>query len=135
MSSGARANASGKAAEHILACILEYKGISINRQYIAGKNIYGGKLQIDIFIRNLNDFPHGLAIESKWQDVKGTADEKLPYLVANIKQCYPCPAVIVVHGGGIRSGAVRWAKSQVDNNLIAVYSLEEFMSWSLRKLL
>lgn len=134
MSSGTKANSSGKAAEHIITCALEYRGFKIRRQYIAGTNLYGGELKIDIFIDKLKNFCQGLAIESKWQDVRGTIDEKIPYLVANIKNCYPCPAIIVLHGGGIRKGAVMWAKSQVDDKLIAVYSLEEFISWSLRSL-
>lgn len=132
--SGSRANRSGRTAEYILAFILKHQGFSVKKQHIAGKNIYGGRLQIDLFVQGLKNFPDGLAVESKWQDVRGTADEKIPYLVANVQECYPCPTVIVVHGGGIRSGAVKWAKSQINDKLIAVHSLEEFISWAMREL-
>lgn len=132
--SGIRANCSGRIAEKVLDCVLRQRGLEVKNQYLAGKSIYGGELKIDLFVRGLIDFPKGLAIESKWQDVRGTADEKLPYLVANIQQCYPCPAVIVAHGGGIRPGAIKWVKSQINDKLIAVFSLEEFISWAMRSL-
>ncbi|MBD2089518.1 hypothetical protein H6F67_06585 [Microcoleus sp. FACHB-1515] len=135
MSSGSRANLSGKTAEHILACILKHHGFVVKPQYIAGRSIYDCELKIDLFVEGIPAFPKGLAVESKWQDVKGSVDEKLPYLVTNIKSIYPFPAVIVIHGGGTRPGAIRWLKSQVDQDkLIAVLSLEEFVSWVTRKL-
>ncbi len=132
--SGSRANKSGRTAESILQHTLELQGFSVQSQYKIGHNIYGGMLRIDLFVRNTLSFPNGLAIESKWQDVNGSADEKLPYLVQNIRQCYPCPTIVVLQGGGIRQGAIQWIKSQIDDKLIGVYSLEEFISWAMRQL-
>jgi hypothetical protein len=132
--SGSRANKSGRTAESILKHTLELQGFNVQPQYKIGNNIYGGILKIDLFVKNALNFPDGLAIESKWQDVNGSADEKLPYLVQNIRECYPCPTIVVLQGGGIRQGAIQWIKSQIDDKLIGVYSLEEFISWAMRHL-
>jgi hypothetical protein len=73
--------------------------------------------------------------ESKWQEVQGTADEKLCYLVANIRSCYPCPAIVIAGGSGARPGAIKWLRSQVDGvKLYAVFHVEEFVSWCNRNL-
>lgn len=73
---------------------------------------------------------HELIIESKWQSVGGTADEKLPYLCMNIKQRYPYPTIIVLGGEGWHPGAVEWIQCQVDGErLLHVLSVEEFMKW------
>ena len=75
----------------------------------------------------------GLIVESKWQDVSGTADEKFPYLVANIRHCYPLPTVVVASGNGARPGAIAWLRSRVDGTqFVAVQSIEDFVSWILR---
>lgn len=127
---GARANRQGLAAESVIAAMMRDRGHRVIRQYPLGTSIYGGDLRADCYVPDLPGFPRGLAIESKWQQVGGTADEKLPYLVANIRHCYPCPAIVVVGGGGIRPGALRWLRAQADGaQLVAIFSLEEFLSW------
>lgn len=134
-SSGGRANSAGRSAEHLIYCFLEHRGYNVQSQYLAGTNIYGGRLYIDVFCTGIRQFPDGLAVESKWQSTGGSVDEKLPYLIANIQEQYPCPAVIVVAGGGTRPGAILWAKTKVDGQkLINVLSLEEFMAWVMREL-
>jgi hypothetical protein len=134
-SSGGRANSAGRSAEYVILDFLNRKGYTVEYQYPAGTNIYGGRLNIDVFCTGIPQFPNGLAIESKWQSTGGSVDEKLPYLIANIQEKYPCPAVIVVAGGGTRPGAILWAKAKIDGQkLINVLSLEEFMAWVMREL-
>lgn len=83
----------------------------------------------------MSGFSEGLSIECKWQDVGGSADEKYPYLVANIKKRFPCPAIIVVDGGGPKPGAIQWLKSQVDGvKLLHVFNLAEFCSFVNREI-
>src|SRR5436190_22679562 len=100
-----KANAAGRVAEDVLAAVLVSIGVEFERQVIIGRTIYGTNLRVDFVIRNLAAFPAGLVIESKWQDGNGTIDEKFPYLVENIRQAYPLPAIVIVHGGGWRPGA------------------------------
>ena len=103
-------------------------------QYPIGQSIYGLPLFADLWIKGAPGFPAGLALEVKWQQSTGSVDEKFPYLVLNIRECYPCPAIVIADGGGQRPGALQWLRSQVGGNLLAVYSLAEFLAWSNRTL-
>jgi len=126
-------NKSGRDTEDILAAVLRVSGITFHRQVTIGTTIYGTELRVDFVLLNLREFPAGLIVESKWQDVGGSVDEKFPYVLENIRHQYPLPAVVIVHGGGCRDGAVRWLRERVDGtHLIAVYGLEEFISWANR---
>lgn len=133
MSQGRRANTSGRFAEDAVVGALKARGCELKRQVVLGTNLYGSDLRVDVLISNLVPYPHGLVVESKWQDQEGSADEKYPYLVENIRTCFPVPAIVVLHGNGYRDGACRWLRSQVDGQkLVAVFNFEEFMSWLLR---
>ncbi|HEU5088858.1 MAG TPA: PD-(D/E)XK nuclease superfamily protein, partial [Roseiflexaceae bacterium] len=97
-------------------------------------SIYGLPLFTDFWVRGAAGLPDGLSIEVKWQQSTGSVDEKFPYLVLNILERYPCPAVIIADGGGQRPGALQWLRDQVGGNLLAVFSLAEFVAWSNRHL-
>jgi hypothetical protein len=103
-------------------------------QYPIGPSIYGLPLNADFWVRGAPSLPDGLAIEVKWQQSTGSVDEKFPYLVHNIQECYPCPALVIADGGGQRPGALQWLRDQAQGNLLAVFSLAEFMAWANRNL-
>jgi hypothetical protein len=131
MTDGTRANRTGQRAEKVIACILAERGYTFQRHAHIGKSIYGHRLYCDFHIHDIPEFPHGLIIESKWQGSGGSADEKYPYLVENIVSRFPCPAIVVIAGGGSKPGAVAWLKEQVDGvKLCGVYNLEEFLLWA-----
>ena len=128
-----KANTTGRAAEDILAGVMVAMGIAFDQQCVIGETIYHKRLRVDFVLHNIASFPRGLIVESKWQDVGGTADEKFPYLVENIYQAYPLPAMVVIHGGGCCPGALAYIRKRVNGQqFVAVYSLEEFVSWALR---
>lgn len=103
----------------------------VARQCPVGTSIYGTPLFADFVVYGAPAFPHGLAIESKWQSAQGSVDEKFPYLVLNIREGYHVPAVIVADGGGHRPEALRWLRDQVDGaRLRGVFSLVEFLTWA-----
>lgn len=134
LSQGGRANKSGRTAEEVISTVLAQRGCRFERQKLIGRGIYDTPLYADFYIQARDEYPIGLIIESKWQDISGSVDEKLPYLVLNVKECYPCPAIIVLHGGGFRPGAEQWLRRQIDDRLIYVFRLEEFLSWCNRNL-
>ena len=135
MNQGAKANRAGHSAEQIIACVLQEHGFEFKRQYKICKSIYGHPVRVDFLIENAEGYPDGLAIECKWQDASGSVDEKFPYLVLNIKERFPCPAVIMVDGAGQRPGSIEWIRSQIDGHqLIAVFTIGEFLSWVLREI-
>jgi hypothetical protein len=103
-------------------------------QYPIGYSIYGLPLFTDFWVRGAACSPDGLAIGVKWQQSTGSVDEKFPYLILNIQQRYPCPAIVVADGGGQRPGALQWLRDQAAGNLLAVFSLAEFMAWANRNL-
>lgn len=129
MKQGTRANYTGREAVDIICGMLDRKGYRYKREQLIGKSIYGHPLKVDIFTRDMPGFPEGLIVESKWQASSGSVDEKFPYLVENIRHCYPCQTVIVLSGGGYRNGAARWLRAQTGGNLRAVMDLEEFIKW------
>lgn len=103
-------------------------------QYPIGQSIYGLPLLTDFWVQGAPGQPRGLAIEVKWQQSTGSVDEKFPYLALNIQQCYPCPALVIADGGGQRPGALQWLRGQVAGNLLAVFTLAEFLAWANRNL-
>jgi|SRR6056300_772129 hypothetical protein len=101
-------------------------------QFNLGKNIYKTKQIVDFIITRADDTP--LVIQAKWQQSKGSVDEKLPFLVINLKEESPFDSLIIIDGGGYRSDAVTWIKEQIDNKLLGVFSFSEFMIWSNNEL-
>lgn len=99
------------------------------RQVKLGTGIYGTGIQVDFLIYG-ESRSEPLIIECKWQQSTGTADEKLPYLVANIRECYPHPTCIVIDGDGFRPGAINWLKRQKDKKVVAVLGMTEFHTWA-----
>ncbi len=109
---------------------------SYARNVYIGTGIYQTDLYADFFVVGLPAFPFGLIIECKWQEDRGTADEKFPYLNLNIQYSYPAPTILVIGGEGMRKGAIDWFKEQVgkNENLLQVYKLERFIAWANKNL-
>ena len=101
-----------------------------SRRYYTGLNTYGTAQYCDFIIYHPQKWPNNLIIESKWQQVGGSVDEKFPYLILNIQKTYKCPTIVLIDGGGYRKGAEKWLRNQVGNgNLISVLSMVEFQKW------
>jgi len=81
-------------------------GLDFRRKLTVGKTVYGRDREVDVLFRDAKS-GNRLAVEAKYQRVKGTADEKLPYAVLN-QQTLPLPSVIVYGGGGFHQGALHW---------------------------
>jgi hypothetical protein len=41
---------------------------------------------------------------------------------------------VIADGGGQRPGALQWLRAQAEGNLLAVFSLAEFVAWANRNL-
>lgn len=156
MTAGGKANQSGNTLEKAVAAILdahEYVSLSpyipkkqrlawllnthdtpkrYGRQVCIGPGIYETDIFVDCYLIDAEKYPKGLIIECKWQQSHGSVDEKLPYVNLNIEHCYPCPAVVLIDGGGMKPGAIAWLEKQVglNPNLLAVYDLTSFMVWA-----
>lgn len=130
------ANVSGRTFESVISGLMGVKGIKFDTQVtLPIRSIFGKQIRVDVLIEPCDRFPNGLIIESKWQDVTGSAEEKLPYLVMNIKTRYPFPSIVVIDGHGFTSGALEWLRDEVDGDkLLAAFSIKEFISWCNREL-
>jgi|ERR1051326_837611 DNA adenine methylase len=100
------------------------------KQIYATEGIYGYMLRHDFMLYHPEKWPNKLIIECKWQQGRGSVDEKYPYNVLNIQEKYLCPAIILLDGAGFRSGAGAWLRAQVDRKkLLHVFSMMEFQTW------
>lgn len=133
-SQGKRANQSGRTLEDLIWNVLIEQGCTVIRQYAIGAGLYGHPIKVDFFVTGIGRYANGLIVESKWQETPGSVDEKFPYLVENIRQHYPCPTIVVCGGSGSKLGAIEWLRRQIDEKLIGVFSIDEFLRWAIRNL-
>ena len=94
-------------------------------------SIYGTPLKCDFILYHPTLYPDCLIIEAKWQQTAGSVDEKFPFLVLNIREKFPCAAIVVIEGGGYRQGAIDWLRKQEDNKLVHVFNMSEFLKWAI----
>jgi hypothetical protein len=92
--------------ERLIALVGLTLGLDYRRKLVVGKTVYGRDREVDVLFRDARN-GNRLAVEAKYQRVAGTADEKLPYAVLNLKTL-PLPGVIVYGGGGFHMGALHW---------------------------
>ena len=103
------------------------------KQYIkqlpVGETIYDTMRKCDFFIINRTQFKDDLIIESKWQQISGSVDEKYPFLYFNIIKT-GVPTVVLIDGGGYKPAAKAWLKDQVSKTgaLIGVWTMAEFQT-------
>lgn len=102
------------------------------RQYHLGNSIYETPMYGDFVIYHPDKWKDCLIIESKWQEVGGSVDEKFPYFILNIQQRHPHKTIVLLDGGGYKKKAEDWMRKQVGNNLIAVFNMGEFQKWANR---
>lgn len=122
MTSGGKANKTGKIAETLIACMLKENGIDFLYHHSIGTSIYGNPLTHDFVLPTTN-----IIVEIKWQQVGGSADEKYPLLVANLKQQDGYRSIIVADGGGAKPNSIVWMTKQIDEKLIGVFTISEFV--------
>jgi hypothetical protein len=124
MTLGNKANKTGNVAETLIACVLKSNNIPFKRQYVLGTSIYGDPLKHD-FVLTVDK----IILEIKWQQVGGSADEKYPLLVANLKQQVGYRSIIIADGGGAKPNSIRWMSEQTDDQLIGVFTISEFIKF------
>ena len=79
-----------------------HRGITVYREVPIGKTMIGKNRRMDIFV--LEEATRiAMAIECKYQDSAGTADEKIPYALADVQQL-GMPALIAYAGTGFSDG-------------------------------
>lgn len=101
-----------------------------SRQCHIGKGVYGTDSHCDFIVFHPAKYPSCLIIESKWQQSKGSVDEKYVYTIKNIQEHYPHDTVLVLDGGGYTKQTERWIRNQVGGKLLQVFNMSEFQKWA-----
>jgi len=100
-----------------------------SKQYFIGNSLYDTLMYCDFILYHPQKWKDCLIIESKWQQVGGSVDEKFPYFILNIQQKHPHKTIVLLDGGGYRKQAEAWMRNQIGNNLLNVFNMGEFQKW------
>lgn len=151
LTQGQRATLNGRGFDEAIASTLAGRGFKAvrHKDWQGHEEEYGGEVLIlDAPYQSIYGRPSRsqftlisarnnlrVRIEPRWQQVHGTADEKLPFFYLNAMAA-PDPVIIVIDGGGWREGAVAWLRraatrgqSDRPSGQVRVMSLVEFIAW------
>lgn len=157
MEKGTKSNISGNQLEVAVKTVLTGKSFELvkYRTWEKSKEKYGNELLLENvpfttvyehhgnteFLLVSEKYDLKIRIECKWQQVKGSVDEKLPYLYLNTIEAMPEKSImILIDGAGWKSGAVKWLKDAVNmkkyttkenrDKDILVFNLTDFFTWA-----
>lgn len=95
------------------------RGLLVYREVSLGKSIIGKNRRLDIFAVQ-KETAKAIAIECKYQGTAGTADEKIPYTLDDLRAMH-IPAFVVYAGEGFSAGVLH----MLGGSEIAAYCLPE----------
>ncbi len=133
MGPGGKGTTTGKTFEHVIQIALLDNGYPVRTQVVVGKSLYGGKYKADFVVKDI-------IISCKWQQVPGTAEQKIIYDVASLIKIIKesngkyTKAYVVLGGEGFSANAVKYLTSQsfrdlfVDGHLIEVLDLNKMLA-------
>lgn len=131
-----RPEEAGARFERQVRYAIQDAGGELQSHVFVGLNEYRLPWIADVVLTNAQEFPGGLIVEAKWQASNGTADEKFPLLVANIRGASR-PGIVVVGGRnairpgrGARAEAIAYLARHVDGEqFVGVFTLEQLIAW------
>jgi hypothetical protein len=89
---------SGKGLEQACADLARSLGLSVKRQVPVGRRIWGPRRHIDVVVTDIT-LRRSLGIECKYQQVAGTAEEKIPATIQDIG-AWPMAGIVCFTGPG-----------------------------------
>lgn len=95
------------------------QGLVVYREVNLGKTVIGKDRQIDVFVHRPRD-QQTIAIECKYQDVPGTADEKIPYALQDLAALW-VPGCLAYAGQGWSRGVLH----QLEGSRLAAHCLPD----------
>lgn len=129
ISQGARANKSGKELEVNVESILNALGIPFLSQ-VKFTNCYGKpNSKMDFYLPTLD-----VAIECKYQNVPGTADQKLPYVVEDLA-LFPAKHGLIILDGKhyIESPYIHYYLNNKLSDTFSWVFLDNFGEWLIEQ--
>jgi len=94
-------------------------GLVVYREVNLGKTVIGKDRQIDVFVHRPID-QTVIAIECKYQDVTGTADEKIPYALQDLAALW-VPGCLAYAGHGWSRGVLH----QLEGSRLAAHCMPD----------
>ena len=148
MGPGGRGTQTGKTLENMIKSALIDNGYGVCEQKVIGKSLFGGRYKADLIISEPLTPSHKcnmlsrnkIIISCKWQQVSGTAEQKILYEIASlikiIKESNGAykKAYLVFGGGGFSPYAQNFMRHQKhrdilkDADLVEVYDLGEMVA-------
>jgi hypothetical protein len=98
MAGKAKAVKSGKDLEAQVALIGESLGLIVDCQVQVGRRIWGAKRYIDVVLKHA-ETRVSLGVECKYQGTSGSAEEKIPATIEDIR-AWPIRGIVVYAGEG-----------------------------------
>jgi hypothetical protein len=95
------------------------RGVVVYSEVSLGKTIIGKNRKLDLFVLRPED-QRALALETKYQEVAGTTDEKIPYALQDLEALW-IPGCLVYAGPGWSRGVLH----TLEGSRRAVYCLPE----------
>ena len=92
---------SGKELQDKVVELAKKLGLKARTEVIAARRLWGAKRRIDVVLVH-EETGKNLGIECKYQKTSGTAEEKIPATIDDIKS-WPIPGIVVIHGEGFSS--------------------------------
>ncbi len=104
------------------------RGMHLYEEVCVGTSIIGKQRRIDLFV-HVPATNQALALECKYQDSSGTADEKIPYALEDLR-ALRMPAAIAYAGSGFSEGVLHLLQA---SELAAYCAPDESMQPLLRR--
>ncbi|NJM14428.1 MAG: hypothetical protein HC896_02760 [Bacteroidales bacterium] len=119
-----KANAvqSGQDLERQVAEIATALGLQVQRQVPVGRRIWGAQRRIDVVLKH-PETRLSLGVECKYQGTSGSAEEKIPATIEDIR-AWPIRGLVVYGGSGFSSNM----ESYLLSTGVAV-SIEDMPAW------
>ena len=100
---------SGADLEREVAALGVRIGLDVRRQVRVGRRLWGAERSIDIVVSRPAS-NQSLGIECKWQGVGGSAEEKIPATIQDIK-AWPIAGLVVFSGQGFSTNMTSYLHS------------------------
>lgn len=85
------------------------RGVAVYEEVSIGTSIIGKRRRVDLVVLD-SERRHALALECKYQDSSGTADEKIPYALRDL-DALRMPSAMVYAGRGFSEGVLHLLQS------------------------
>ena len=119
---------SGRELELAVTRVGEAMGLIVETQVEMLDRIWGPRRHVDVVLSSPNG-ERMLGIECKYQQVRGTAEERIPLTVEDIAD-WPIDGIVVLHGDGFSKDFVAFLRGR--GRLVLFSRLPEYLRFYFR---